>query len=90
MMGMMIKKRQEREAKERGDSPDVSPKKRETDDILKKNYAFNKTLDEETKQMSNIANDILRRKEYNLKYKKPMYYADSGNIDPRITFFSVC
>jgi len=90
LMGMMIKKRMEREEKERGDSPDVSPKKRETDAIVNKNYAFNKTLDEETKQMSNIANEILRKKEYHLKFKQPMYYADSSNIDPRLTFFSVC
>ena len=37
--------------------------------LLKRDNAFNKNLDEETKQMSSIANDILRRKEYHHKFK---------------------
>ena len=65
IMGIMTKKRDEREKLEVADSPEVSPTKRGEIDIhVNKNYAFNKTLEEETKQMSNIANEILRRKEY--------------------------
>ena len=35
------------------------------DDVkMQREFAFNKTLDEETKQMSNIADSILRQRDY--------------------------
>ena len=35
---------------------------------MNREFAFNKTLEEETKQMSTIADTILRRKQYQEKY----------------------
>ena len=61
--------------------------KSEAEKVLSREFAFNKTLEEETKQMDNIAKEILRRKDYNARFK---HMQTQDNKDPRITFFQQC
>ena len=56
---------------------------------MNREFAFNKTLEEETKQMSTIADTILRRKQYQEKYNNRLVI-DEQDDDPRIHFFNQC
>ena len=56
---------------------------------MNKDFAFNKTLEEETKQMSMIADTMIRRKKYQEKYNNRLVIDESDN-DPRIQFFNQC
>ena len=52
---------------------------------------FNKTLEEETKTISNIARNFVRKNEYAKKYKKRELSTDRHgyqyDLDPRIKYF---
>lgn len=67
-------------------SPEERIKQQEEEMFIKRDYAFNKTLEEETKQMSSIADVILRKKEYNDKFKN-REVVEIDSRDPRIQYF---
>ena len=68
MKTLHVSKEQRELSKHTEDSPEVLAAKREKEQIMNRDFAFNKTLEEETKQMSMIGDTILRRKKYQEKY----------------------
>lgn len=63
-----------RRSQKNGEKDSPEPTQRE--------IAFNKTLEEETKQMSFIADKLVKKKEYQQKFKDIQKYSDQE--DPRI------
>ena len=67
--------------------------KKKTED-LPVTTMFNKTLEEETKTISNIARNFVRKNEYVEKYKKRELSMDRHgaiyDLDPRIKYFKKC
>lgn len=55
---------------------------------------FDRTLEEETKTISNIARDFVRKQEYEAKFKKRELSTDRNgqqyDLDPRIKYFKQC
>ena len=55
---------------------------------------FDRTLEEETKTISNIARNFVRKQEYEAKYKRRELSTDRHgqqyDLDPRIKYFKQC
>lgn len=71
----MTKIREKRTETEPG-SPSKFKKLSETETLKRRQLVFNKSIDEETKQMSHIADQILSKKEYSMKFKEIQKYHD--------------
>ena len=71
------------------DSPNRMFKKTELERLNERQVVFNKVLVEESKQMDNIKDTILRQKEYQGKYKTLQKFVDKKE-DPHIEFFKHC
>ena len=56
--------------------------------MQEREFAFNKTLEEETKQMALIAKKLTQRGEYQKKFKEIQKYQDEE--DPKILFYQEC
>ena len=56
--------------------------------MQEREFAFNKTLEEETKQMALIAKKLTQRGEYQKKFKEIQKYSDVE--DPKIQFYQEC
>ena len=56
--------------------------------MQEREFAFNKTLEEETKQMAFIAKKLTQRGEYRKKFKEIQKYSDVE--DPKIQFYQEC
>ena len=74
---LSMKKSKEARDKDDGASPTLKfGNKLESEHLQKRQVAFNKSLEEETKQMSRIADSILSQKEYMRKFKQIEKYVD--------------
>ena len=56
--------------------------------MQEREFSFNKTLEEETKQMALIAKKLTQRGEYQKKFKEIQKYQDEE--DPKILFYQEC